>query len=175
MYTTASPVAADMPASTPSATPNRLDMLRIFTREFRSRSFSRIASESSVDASFTNSSSYSRPCEVNMAWRRDTSVGIFAASLRKESTTDTSGALVLFMSHVAVLRIADHREAFDELPYAGVERKRGLVAGALDFLVRHDVVSLVRVFADVRLMNDERRQVLLNALTEIELRKIRVR
>ena len=69
-------------------------------------------------------------------------------------------------SDVAVQRVLHHREALDEFGDAGVQAHRSLEPGALDLLVRHDVVALVRVFADRRIEEHELRQLLLDALAK---------
>src|SRR6185503_10423126 len=70
-------------------------------------------------------------------------------------------------SNVRVLGVPDHGEPLQKLADALVQREGRLVPGPLDFFVRHDVVALVWIAADIRLVDDERRQVFLNLLAEL--------
>src|SRR5260221_11515000 len=73
---------------------------------------------------------------------------------------------------VAIPARLQHRKPFDEPPDSVVERVHGLKARALDLLVRDDIVPFVRILADVRLHEDERREVRLDPLAQLTFRKV---
>jgi hypothetical protein len=71
--------------------------------------------------------------------------------------------------------IADHRESLDQLSDTVVERKRRAIAGPFNFFVRHDVVTLVGILADVGIVDDELGDVRRDPIAQLALRDIGVR